>query len=164
MIWSTTTHMGVALATSSSGTTYVVARYSPAGNVIGQSPAQSSNSGGVQMPASERHEWPSQPRHPRLSGNRGGIQPPLQRRGHGNLYPQSPFQPLPPGSSGYENQPGISGPPPPQSGLVGPDDYARLLADPDVTISPYNPFGPFPLPVHPASAIKPAPTSCCTIL
>jgi hypothetical protein len=40
MIWSTTTHVGMAFAVSSSGALYVVARYSPPGNVLGESPQQ----------------------------------------------------------------------------------------------------------------------------
>jgi hypothetical protein len=40
MIWSTTTHVGMAFAISPSGATYVVARYSPPGNILGESPQQ----------------------------------------------------------------------------------------------------------------------------
>jgi len=38
MIWKTSTHVGMALAVSESGATYVVARYSPPGNFVGQTP------------------------------------------------------------------------------------------------------------------------------
>lgn len=38
MIWKTSTHVGMALAVSESGATYVVARYSPPGNFMGQTP------------------------------------------------------------------------------------------------------------------------------
>jgi hypothetical protein len=38
MIWSTTTLVGMALAVAPSGVTYVVARYRPQGNYLGQSP------------------------------------------------------------------------------------------------------------------------------
>jgi len=38
MIWETTTEVGMALAVSESGATYVVARYSPQGNITGQTP------------------------------------------------------------------------------------------------------------------------------
>jgi len=38
MIWSSTQHVGIAYAISESGTVYVVARYSPAGNIIGDYP------------------------------------------------------------------------------------------------------------------------------
>jgi len=38
MIWSSTQHVGIAYAISKSGTVYVVARYSPAGNIIGVYP------------------------------------------------------------------------------------------------------------------------------
>ncbi|TKW53965.1 Ectin [Colletotrichum tanaceti] len=37
-IWKSTTKVGLALATDAKGTTYVVARYTPAGNFIGQMP------------------------------------------------------------------------------------------------------------------------------
>lgn len=36
MIWSTTTHVGMAVAVSTSDTTYVVARYSPPGTASGR--------------------------------------------------------------------------------------------------------------------------------
>ena len=38
MIWKNTTHVGIASATSKTGKVYVVARYYPAGNYIGQYP------------------------------------------------------------------------------------------------------------------------------
>lgn len=38
MIWSSTQHVGIATAISKSGTVYVVARYSPAGNILGVYP------------------------------------------------------------------------------------------------------------------------------
>ena len=38
MIWKNTTEVGMAMAVSSSGKTYVVARYSPAGNYSGEYP------------------------------------------------------------------------------------------------------------------------------
>lgn len=38
MIWSSTTEVGMALAVSDSGATYVVARYNPQGNITGQTP------------------------------------------------------------------------------------------------------------------------------
>lgn len=38
MVWESTTQVGMALAVSKSGATYVVARYSPAGNYIGETP------------------------------------------------------------------------------------------------------------------------------
>lgn len=38
MIWSTTTNVGMAVARSQSGATYVVARYTPPGNQIGVAP------------------------------------------------------------------------------------------------------------------------------
>jgi len=38
MIWKSTTQVGMALAVSESGATYVVARYSPAGNYVGETP------------------------------------------------------------------------------------------------------------------------------
>ena len=38
MIWETTTEVGMALAVSESGATYVVARYNPQGNITGQTP------------------------------------------------------------------------------------------------------------------------------
>jgi hypothetical protein len=44
MIWSTTTHVGMAFAISPSGATYVVARYSPPGNILGESPQQATTS------------------------------------------------------------------------------------------------------------------------
>ncbi|KAL3292250.1 plant PR-1 class of pathogen related protein [Colletotrichum asianum] len=37
-VWKTTTKVGMATAQSASGKTYVVARYSPAGNIVGQKP------------------------------------------------------------------------------------------------------------------------------
>lgn len=45
MIWSITTHIGMAFAVSPSGVTYVVARYSPRGNTLGESPQQETTSG-----------------------------------------------------------------------------------------------------------------------
>ena len=38
MIWKNTTEVGMALAVSKSGATYVVARYSPPGNFVGETP------------------------------------------------------------------------------------------------------------------------------
>ena len=38
MIWKNTTHVGIASAISKTGKVYVVARYYPAGNYIGQYP------------------------------------------------------------------------------------------------------------------------------
>ena len=38
MVWYNTTEIGIAMAVSSSGKTYVTARYSPAGNYVGQTP------------------------------------------------------------------------------------------------------------------------------
>ena len=38
MVWSKTKHVGIASAKSKDGTVYVVARYSPAGNYIGEHP------------------------------------------------------------------------------------------------------------------------------
>lgn len=38
MIWSTTTHVGIGVAFARSGATYMVARYSPQWNQVGQSP------------------------------------------------------------------------------------------------------------------------------
>jgi len=45
MIWSRTTHIGMAFAISPSGATYVVARYSPPGNILGESPQQETTKG-----------------------------------------------------------------------------------------------------------------------
>ncbi|KAM0723599.1 hypothetical protein Q7P37_000586 [Cladosporium fusiforme] len=42
MIWSSTTHVGMAVAVARSGTIFVVARYSPAGNIVGEVPHQAS--------------------------------------------------------------------------------------------------------------------------
>jgi hypothetical protein len=146
MIWSTTTHVGMALATSRSGTTYVVARYSPPGNRIGKSPTQALNSGGARTPTQGRHHRRGPRDNPRRRDSGGGIQPQFQQ-------PHQYQQPghMPPDMSA----------PPPQPGLVGPYDYASLLANPNISISPYNTFGDFPLPVHPVSAMKPAPRSYC---
>ena len=38
MVWNSTTEVGMAMAVSSSGKTYVAARYSPAGNFVGEYP------------------------------------------------------------------------------------------------------------------------------
>ena len=38
MVWNSTTEVGMAMAVSSSGKTYVVARYSPQGNFVGEFP------------------------------------------------------------------------------------------------------------------------------
>jgi len=146
MIWSTTTHVGMALATSRSGSTYVVARYSPPDNCIGKSPTQASNSGGARMPTQGRHHRRGLRDNPRRRDSRGGVQPPFHRP-HPFAHPDS----VRPGMSGI----------PSQQGLVGPYDYASLLANPNISISPYNPFGDFPSPVHPVSAMKPARRSYC---
>lgn len=69
MIWSTATHVGMAFAISSSGATYVVARYSPAGNTLDESPQQASARGrGGHTPT---HNFPPyhQPAVLTLSGN-----------------------------------------------------------------------------------------------
>lgn len=36
LVWKSTTHFGIAMATSCEGSVYIVANYSPAGNVRGQ--------------------------------------------------------------------------------------------------------------------------------
>jgi hypothetical protein len=38
MVWKSTTQVGIALARSSSGKEYIVARYSPPGNYFGEYP------------------------------------------------------------------------------------------------------------------------------
>jgi hypothetical protein len=45
MIWSRTTHIGMAFAISPSEATYVVARYLPPGNILGESPQQGTTKG-----------------------------------------------------------------------------------------------------------------------
>lgn len=56
MVWSTTTHFGMALAIAASGTMYIVARYSPPGNHIGHSPLRTS--GGYQFPTGGTSQMP----------------------------------------------------------------------------------------------------------
>jgi len=179
MIWSGTTHMGMGLAISSSGTTYVVARYSPPGNYVGQSPAQGANSGGVQKPTqgrrrrpgqrdnggarrpiNGRQQWPGQrDSSPTHHGSHGGMQPPFHGPGCGGIQSPSPYQPFPPRPS-WNGLPDSSSPPLPQSGIFGPHEFNRWLTDPHLRYSPYNPLGPLVDPMPPDSA----PTRCCIIL
>ena len=119
MIWSGTTHVGMGLAISPSGTTYVVARYSPPGNYVGQSPAQGAKSGGARkptqgrqrrpghrdsgsarMPLSDIEQWPGQRDSPTQLDNHGGIQSPFQSPSHAGMQSPSPYQPFPPGLAG----------------------------------------------------------------
>lgn len=58
MVWSTTTHIGMALAVAASGTMYIVARYSPPGNRIGHSPLPTSGHGGHQFPTGGTSQMP----------------------------------------------------------------------------------------------------------
>ena len=144
MIWGTTTHVGMGLAVSSSGTTYVVARYSPPGNLVGKSPAQGANSGGIQTTTQDRRRRPGQghsegarrPIHGREQWP-GQRDSPMHRGDHQSPWP---FQSHPPDSSG-KLLPGAYSPPPPQSGILGPQDFNRWLTDPHLRYSPYNPFG-----------------------
>lgn len=179
MIWSATTHVGMGLAVSSSGTTYIVARYSPPGNYVGQSPAQSANSGGVQTPTqgrrqrpgqrgrgsarkpmNVRQQWPSQrDSSPMHHGNHGAMQPPFYEFGYGGMQSPSPHQPFPPRPS-WNGLSGSSPPPPPQSGILGPHEFNRWMTDPHLRHSPYNPLGPLLDPMLP----NPASTRCCVIL
>jgi hypothetical protein len=163
MIWSTTTHVGMAVATSSSGTTYVVARYSSPGNHIGESPMQASNSGGGRLPPRNRHHRRDQRESARQSGGRDGIQPPFQRPAHERMQPQSPHQPFPPGPGQYNTMISCPGTwqPPPQSGVFLP---SRWLNDPTLRDSPYNPFGPLLDSAHPVSADRSAPKGYCIIV
>ena len=153
------------LAVSSSGTTYVVALYSPPGNLVGQSPAQGTNgvqptqgkrrrpgqqaSGGARRPIHSRQHWPGQRDSPMH---------------HGDHQSPWPFQSHPPGSNG-NLLPGAYSPPPPQSGILGPHEFNRWLTDPHLRYSPYNPLGPLVNPgIHQASATHSTSTGCCIIL
>lgn len=51
MIWSTTTHVGMGCAVSPSGATYVIARYSPRGNYVGQRPEGAAVPGQALVPS-----------------------------------------------------------------------------------------------------------------
>lgn len=185
MIWSGTTHVGMGLAVSSSGTTYVVARYSPPGNYVGQSPAQGANSGSVQKPThgkrqrpGQRHsgsarkptngrqQWPGQrDSSPTHHGNHGGMQPPFYGPGYVGMQSPSPYQPFPPPGSSWNGLPGSYSPPLPQSGILGPHEFNRWMTDPNLRYSPYNPLGPLVNPgIHRASDTRSASTGCCIIL
>ena len=174
MIWGTTTHVGMAVAVSSSGTSYVVARYSPPGNYIGQSPAQASKSGGARKPKQSRQQWPGQrdspispaqasntagARKPRRS-NRSGNYPPFPTPGLGSMQSPSPYDPFSPGFSGHIPPPHAYPRPPPHTGVLGPDEYNRWLNDPNLRYSPYNPLGPIVNPMYP----EPKSTGCCVIM
>lgn len=179
MIWSATTHVGIGLAISPSGTTYVVARYSPPGNYVGQLPAQGANSRGVQKPTPGGRQQPDQRGNggarkstngrqqrpgqrdgsPTHHGNHDGMQPPFYGPGFGGLQSPSPYQPFPPRPSWY-GLPDSPSPPLPQSGILGPHEFSRWLTDPHLRYSPYNPLGPLVDPMPSDSA----PTRCCVIL
>lgn len=181
MIWSGTTHLGMGLAVSSSGTTYVVARYSPPGNYVGQSPAQGSKNGGKQMATPDRQHRPGQrdsgrPRRPthdrqRRPGQRdngkkhskyGGLQPPFQQPDPGSMQSPWPYQPFPPGSSGHASPYQA---PAPQAGMYGPHDFNNWMTNPYLGYSPYSPFGPLANPHRKrASATHSKSTGCCVIL
>jgi hypothetical protein len=171
MIWSGTTHVGMGLAISPSGTTYVVARYSPPGNYVGQSPAQNSKSGGAKKPtqggrqrpgqgdtggARERKPMPGRQQWPGQRDSPSDIQQPS----YGGMQPPSPYQPFPPGLGGNGWPGAYSWPPPPQSGILGPHEYNQWMTNPYLRSSPYNPLGPL---VNPMPR-DPAPTGCCIIL
>ena len=164
MIWSGTTHLGMGLAISSSGTTYVVARYSPPGNYVGRSPAQGSKNEGKQMPTPDRQQRPGQrdsggtrrPTHERKHrpgqrdsgrqhGKYGGYQPPFQHPDPGSMQSPWPYQPFSPGSNAY--------------GLPHP------VVPPHFGYSPYSPFGPLGNPHRKrSSATRSTSTGCCVIL
>ncbi|KAK6441921.1 hypothetical protein LTR95_001838 [Oleoguttula sp. CCFEE 5521] len=85
MIWSSTTHVGIASATAASGTIYTVGRYYPAGNWIGKKPA-------------EKMAPPSAPTHPSAgAGVRGGAEDEKDEDDGGGQ---------PGGGSGAPNRPG----------------------------------------------------------
>lgn len=162
MIWSGTTHLGMGLAVSSSGTTYVVARYSPRGNYVGQSPAQGSKSGGKQIPTPGRQHLPGQRDSGRKHGKHGGFQPPFQHSGSGGMQSPWPYQPFPPGSSGYTSPYQV---PPPQVGIPRPHDVNNWMSNPYLGYSPYSPFGPLANPHRKrASAAHAQSAECCTIM
>lgn len=181
MIWSGTTHLGMGLAISQFGTTYVVARYSPPGNYIGQSPAQGSKSGGKQMPTPGRQPRPGQrdsggtrrPTHDRQHrhgqrdsgrkhGKYGGFQPPFQHAGPGSMQSPWPYQPFPPGSSGHGSPYSM---PPLQADVLGPYDVNNWMTNPHLAYSPYGPWGPLARPHQKrASATHSTSTGCCVIL
>lgn len=179
MIWSATKQVGMGLAISSSGTTYVVARYSPPGNYVGQSPAQGTTSesvqtpiqgrrrrpgqrdgGGARKPVNDRQQWPGQrDSGPTHHGNHDWMQPPFYGLDYGGTQSPSPYQPFPPRPS-WNGLPGSHSPPLPQSGVLGPHEFNRWLTDPHLRYSPYNPLGPLVDPMLPDDP----PTKCCIIL
>ena len=175
MIRSGTTHVGMGLAISPSGTTYVVARYSPPGNYVGQSPAQNAKSGGAKKPtqgrqprpgrggtggARKRKPMPGRPQWPGQRDSPSGLQQPSC----GGMQSSPPYLPLPPGLGG-NGWPGAYPQPPPQSGILGPHDFNSWMANPYVQPSPYNPFGPRVNPgMDLVSAKNSKSTGCCVIL
>jgi hypothetical protein len=173
MIWSGTTHLGMGLAVSPSGTTYVVARYSPPGNCVGQSPAQNSKSGGAKKPTQSKQQRPGRrdtrgsrtpmPGRQQWPGQRDSPSG-FQQPSHGGMQSPPPYLPFPPGLGG-NGWPGGYLWPPPQSGMLGPHDFNRRMANPYLQSSPYNPFGPRVNPgVNPFSANHSRSTGCCVIL
>jgi hypothetical protein len=192
MIWSGTTCVGMGLAVSSSGTTYVVARYSPPGNYVGQSPAQGSKSGGAKKPTQGRQQRPGQQdsggarkptrgKHQRPGQRDGGsVRRPMpgrqhwpgqrgspsgfQQPGYGGMQSPWPYQPFLSGLSG-NGLPGGYSRPPPQLGILGPHEYNRWLTDPNLKYFPYNPLGPIVNPgMDPFSGAGSRSTGCCVIL
>lgn len=159
MIWSGTTHVGMGLAVSPSGTTYVVARYSPPGNYVGQSPAQNAKSGGAKKPTQGRQQRPGQK-------DRGGARRPMPgrqqwpgQRDSASMKWPPPYQPFPSGLGG-NGWPGAYPQPPPQSGILGPHEFDQWMTNPYLRNSPYNPLGPLVNPMPHDSAAP----GCCIIL
>ena len=139
MIWGTTTHVGMAVAVSSSGTSYVVARYSPPGNYIGQSPAQASKSGGARKPKQGRQQRPGQrdsTASPAQASNVGGARRPMQGRQQWPGQRDSLISPAQASNTAGARKPRRSN----RSGNYPPFPTPGLgsMQSP----SPYNPFSP----------------------
>lgn len=160
MIWSTTTHIGMGNAISATGTTYVVARYSPSGNYIGESPL---GNGRPQSPAYGNIHHPyHHSLHERRPPQYRGINLPLHTHAQSQPGPLShhplsiPLHPLPP-----------PGPPPyvspniPWSGMGPPPFF-----NPNMLPAHGNHFGSHPPPWRLKGSKKDnvVHTGLCTIL
>jgi hypothetical protein len=97
MIWSTTTHVGMAFATSPSGATYVVARYSPPGNTVGESPQQGTTRGREGNPST--NAFPPYNRPPTSTKSSNAHRKDSRYGQNRHLGPQSRYH----GRRGHEN-------------------------------------------------------------
>lgn len=114
MIWSTTTHVGMGFAVAGSGTTYVVARYAPQGNIVGELPQQAA--GGQAGRAPVGGGLFVQQQHGTVPVNNGTNWPPMGRPGQQQQTQDSTGVEWPQaggfGHSGQSSPRGFEAPPP----------------------------------------------------